>query len=70
MATRLLKLCKTNLPQLQACTKNIAPKMADSRRSVERSMFQQFVVHCFSISVILFISVITMWNFKALVLMH
>ena len=30
MATRLLQLYKTNLPQLQACTKNIATKMADS----------------------------------------
>ena len=30
MATRLLQLHKTNLPPLEARTKNIATKMADS----------------------------------------
>ena len=30
MATRLLQLFKTNLPPLEAWTKNIATKMADS----------------------------------------
>lgn len=30
MAIRLLQLYKTSLPQLQAWTKNTAPKMADS----------------------------------------